>query len=69
MAGAVVVVHSKGTMPFPEDYDTVLTPGVYNAISIRLVKIKRLPAPYTDCITADSNVIEKDVYISLYNVT
>ena len=42
VAGAVIVVHSKDTMPFPEDYGTVLTPGAYNAIRIQLVQIKRL---------------------------
>ena len=69
VAGAVVLVHSEDTMPFPEDYGTVITPGVYNAVSVRLVKIKRLPAPYSDCVTADSDSTMKDAYVSLYNVT
>ncbi|KAK2148638.1 hypothetical protein LSH36_488g04037 [Paralvinella palmiformis] len=69
VAGAVVVIHSKDSIPFPEDYGTVLTPGVFNAISIRLVKLKRLPLPYTDCINQDVDASLKDVYITLYNAT
>ena len=69
LAGAVVLIHSKGTMPFPEDYGTVITPGVYNTISVRLVTIKRLPEPYTDCIMMDSDAAVKDAYVSVYNVT
>jgi hypothetical protein len=69
VAGAVVVIHSKDSMPFPEDYGTVLTPGVFNAISIRLVKLKRLPLPYTDCINQYVDASLKDVYITLYNTT
>ncbi|KAK2148637.1 hypothetical protein LSH36_488g04036 [Paralvinella palmiformis] len=69
VAGAVVVIHSKDSMPFPEDYGTVLTPGVFNAISIRLVKLKKLPLPYTDCINQYVDASLKDVYITLYNTT
>ena len=69
VAGAVVVIHSKDSMPFPEDYGTVLTPGVFNAISIRLVKLKRLSLPYTDCINQDVDASLKDAYATLYNTT
>ena len=69
VAGAVVVIHSKDSIPFPEDYGTVLTPGVFNAISIRLVKLKKLPLPYTDCINQYVDASLKDVYITLYNTT
>ena len=68
MAGAVIVVHSKDTMPFPEDYGTVLTSGVYNAIRIHLARIKRLPYPYGECVITDSEASYRDVYISQYNV-
>ncbi|KAK2153118.1 hypothetical protein LSH36_306g00027 [Paralvinella palmiformis] len=50
VAGAVIVVHSKDTMPFPEDYGTVLTPGAYNAIRIHLT----LSAYSTDASTTKS---------------
>ncbi|KAK2142409.1 hypothetical protein LSH36_960g00003 [Paralvinella palmiformis] len=69
VAGAVIVVHSKDAMPFPEDYGTVLTPGVYNSIKMQLIKIKRLPYPYGDCISTDIDSSNRDVYTSLYNVT
>ena len=69
VAGAVVVVHSKGTMPFPEDYGTLLSPGLYNVIGIKLVRIKRLSSPYSDCISPDRDNSDRDVYIQHYNVT
>jgi len=36
VAGAVIVIHSNNAMSFPEDFGTVLTPGVYNAIVLSL---------------------------------
>ena len=69
VAGAVIVIHSKDTMPFPEDYGIVLTPGVYNAIRMQKIQIRRLPYPYGDCIDENSDASAKDVYISQYNVT
>ena len=56
-------------MPFPEDYGTVLPPGVYNAVRIHKIQIKRLPFPYGDCILANSDMSDRDVYTSQYNVT
>ncbi|KAK2144130.1 hypothetical protein LSH36_782g01017 [Paralvinella palmiformis] len=69
VAGAVVVIHSKGTVPFPEDYGNVLIPGLYNVIGFKLVRIKRLPSPYSDCINTGTYASERDVYIDQYNVS
>ena len=69
IAGAVIVIHSKDTMPFPEDFGMVLKPGVYNAIKIKLVQTERLPYPDDNCITLDSDASNRDVYINRYNVT
>ena len=49
-------------MPFPEDYGTVLTPGVFNVISLRLIQIHRMAAPYGDCVEEGLDTGDRNVY-------
>ena len=65
VAGAIILPHARLTMPFPEDYGTMLTPGVYNVISLRLVQVNRQPAPYGDCIKNDTDTSDRNVYQDL----
>ena len=64
-----MLVHASGTMPFPEDQGTMLTPGVFNVLSLRLRQIMRTPAPYGDCISDDMDTYDRNVYKEKFNVT
>ena len=67
VAGAIVLVHARETMPFPEDYGIMLSPGLFNCVSLRLVQIKRLPRPYGDCIDETLDTSQRDVYQAKYS--
>ena len=67
VAGAIVLVHARNTMPFPEDYGVMLSPGVFNCVSLRLLQITRLPRPYGDCIDETLNTSLRDVYQEKYS--
>ena len=69
VAGAIILPHSRNTMPFPEDYGLMLTPGVYNVISLRMMQVNRMPAPYGKCIMADVDTTDRDVYQETINTT
>jgi hypothetical protein len=62
MVGAIALVHARDTMPFPEDYGIIVTPGVFNVISLRLRQINRAPAPYGDCIPGTTDTSDRNVY-------
>ena len=69
VAGAIVVVHARDKMPFPEDYGIMLTPGVFNVISLRMTQLTRKSAPYGDCMADDTDSTDRDVYQEQFNVT
>jgi hypothetical protein len=69
VAGAIVLVHAPETTPFPEDYGVMLTPGVFNIISLRLLKLSRMPAPYGDCMLSDVKTANRDAYQEILNTT
>ena len=69
VAGAIVLVHSRETTPFPEDYGIMLTPGVFNVINLRLTQIQRMPAPHGDCIPDQTDTSDRDVYQDIYKTT
>ncbi|CAG5133397.1 unnamed protein product [Candidula unifasciata] len=48
-AGIRVLVHRKGTMPFPEDEGISIMPGRSTSIGIRQVSFTRLPPPHGVC--------------------
>ncbi|KAK0046492.1 amiloride-sensitive sodium channel subunit beta [Biomphalaria pfeifferi] len=48
-AGARVVIHKKGTMPFPEDEGIAVMPGQSISIGIRQVTYNRLQPPHGTC--------------------
>ncbi|KAK2146920.1 hypothetical protein LSH36_579g05092 [Paralvinella palmiformis] len=62
--GAVFLIHSKHSTPFPEDRGIVLKPGLYNGIGMRVVEMYRLSYPYGECLTLDIDATERDAYIS-----
>ena len=64
-----MLVHARGTMPFPEDYGVMLTPGVFNVLGLRLVQLNRTPAPYGDCISDDMDTFYRNVYKEQFNVS
>jgi hypothetical protein len=69
VAGAIALVHSRDATPFPEDYGTMLAPGVYNVISLRTIKLSRMPAPYGDCIKDTVNTSDRNVYQETFNTS
>ena len=50
LAGVVVLVHSQDVIPFPEDDGVFLIPGEFSLIGLKMLKITRQPAPYSDCV-------------------
>ncbi|BFY97650.1 hypothetical protein BsWGS_00690 [Bradybaena similaris] len=48
-AGFRVLVHRKGTMPFPEDEGISIMPGRSTSIGMRQVSFTRLPPPHGVC--------------------
>ena len=67
VAGVVVLIHARSEMPFPEDYGIMLTPGVFNVISLRLVQIQRMAAPFGDCLTDETDTTDINVYAEHFN--
>jgi hypothetical protein len=67
VAGVIVLMHGRNEMPFPEDYGIMLTPGVFNVISLRLMQIQRMPAPFGDCIADDIDTTDINVYAEHFN--
>ncbi|XP_055886446.1 degenerin mec-10-like isoform X1 [Biomphalaria glabrata] len=57
--GAQVVIHEKGSYPFPEDEGISIPAGQQTVISLRQLKINRLSEPYDRCTNRD---IEKYTY-------
>lgn len=48
-AGVRVMVHKRGTYPFPEDEGFSIPPGYKSSIGITQTEIIRLPPPHADC--------------------
>ncbi|GFO34208.1 amiloride-sensitive sodium channel subunit gamma [Plakobranchus ocellatus] len=53
-AGARVVIHKRGSMPFPEDNGISVMTGRSTSIGINQVKISRLPHPHGICANQGS---------------
>ncbi|RUS91580.1 hypothetical protein EGW08_000695 [Elysia chlorotica] len=54
-AGVKVIIHDNGEVPFSENRGVVVSTGVHTNIGIRKTEIKRLPAPYGDCIPNENS--------------
>ncbi|XP_059174131.1 amiloride-sensitive sodium channel subunit beta-like [Physella acuta] len=48
-AGARIIIHKKGTIPFPEDEGISVIPGRSSSIGIKQVSYSRLPPPHGVC--------------------
>ncbi|GFS05701.1 acid-sensing ion channel 1 [Elysia marginata] len=55
VGGVKVLIHDNREFPFPEDGGVIVAPGFYTSIAIRKTEIKRLSAPYGDCIDSAAN--------------
>jgi hypothetical protein len=69
VAGAVLLVHDRDTLPFPEDHGIILNPGVYNVVNLRLIQIHRMAPPYGHCVPQDVGASERDVFVERFNST
>lgn len=61
-AGARIVVHKRGTMPFPENNGVSVMPGRSTSIGLHQVRLSRLSYPHGDC---GSDKFDMDSYAHL----
>ncbi|XP_059162879.1 amiloride-sensitive sodium channel subunit alpha-like [Physella acuta] len=47
--GARVIIHEPQTIPFQDENDIAISPGMHTMIGLRQVKINRMGAPYAPC--------------------
>ncbi|KAL3891467.1 hypothetical protein ACJMK2_003729 [Sinanodonta woodiana] len=50
-AGVRVVIHKRGTYPFPEDEGINIAPGFMTSLGLKKTVVSRLPPPHADCGT------------------
>ncbi|KAH9515276.1 hypothetical protein Btru_014043 [Bulinus truncatus] len=60
--GAQVIIHERGSVPFPEEEGIAIPAGQQTVITLKQIKINRLGDPYSPCRAIDD-------YTNLYNVT
>ncbi|KAK2176081.1 hypothetical protein NP493_686g01016 [Ridgeia piscesae] len=67
-AGARIVVHPRGRMPFPKDEGVLAAPGQMSIIGIRQFNVFRLPEPYGNCTDTTERNIRRSVFEEVYPV-
>ncbi|XP_076465407.1 epithelial sodium channel subunit gamma-like [Babylonia areolata] len=65
-AGVRVLIHPRGSAPFPEDNGVSIAPGLSTSISIRMEEVQRLEPPHGTCNAAGSG---SDLYVQTRNST